>query len=369
LLRASGLNGLTDKIGGLASSGGLFVIVLLGVAAGLSTCMALVGGLVLAISARHAEQQRAATAFQRLRPHLVFNAGRVLGFGVMGAVIGVLGSAFTLSGRLVAVLMVAVSLVMGAVGLQLTQLSPRLSAGGTLTLPARLSGAIGLDRAGTGYSDRNTVLLGAGTFFLPCGFTQAVQIYAMSTGSPLRAGVVMSLFAIGTLPGLLGIGGVTSVVRGGVAIRFFRFAGVTVLAFAAFNISGALVVLAPGLGAADAAAGNTVSENVTLEGANKQVLHTTQVANGYEPASATVYAGREVRWEIDSVAVSCATSLNASDLGIAPANLQAGLNVFSFTPTGTGTIQYSCGMGMYRGSITIIKEPPAPTQSAPAPTG
>jgi uncharacterized protein len=365
-LRTSGLTGFTEQVGGLAASGGLFVIVLLGLAAGLSTCMAMVGGLVLAISARHAEQQRTATTFGRLRPHLVFNAGRVVGFGLLGALIGALGSAFTLNGRLLAIVMVAVSLIMAAVGLQLTQLSPRLSRGSTLTLPGRLSAALGLDRNRTGYSDPATALLGAGTFFLPCGFTQAVTLYALSTGSPLRAGVTMSLFALGTVPGLLSVGGLTAVVRGGFATGFFRFAGVAVLAFAALNISGALTVLAPdllpGAAPASAGAGTSLSENVTLDGA-VQVLHTTQGVGGYEPAVATVYAGREVRWEIDSVALSCATSLYAPELGLAPVTLVDGINVLSFTPTEVGTLQYSCAMGMYRGYIDVIAEPAAPNAS------
>jgi len=362
-LRASGLSGLTDQVGGLASSGGLLVIVLLGVAAGLSTCMAVVGGLVLAISARHAEQQRTATTFGRLRPHLVFNLGRVVGFGLLGALVGALGSAFTLSGGVLAVLIIAVSLIMATVGLQLTQLSPRLSRGATLTLPTRLSSSLGLDRARTSYSDPATALLGAGTFFLPCGFTQAVTIYAMSTGSPLRAGMIMSLFALGTVPGLLSIGGVTAVVRGSFANGFFRFAGVAVLTFAALNISGALNILAPELlasaTASVAGASTTLSENVTLDG-DVQVLHTTQGATGYEPAASTVYAGREVRWEIDSVALSCATSLYAPELGLAAVTLKDGINVLRFTPTQVGTLQYSCAMGMYRGSINVIAEPTTP---------
>ena len=187
----------------------------------------------------------------------------------------------------------------------------------------------------------------------------------MSTGSPVRAGVIMSLFALGTLPGLLGVGGLSATVRGAFATRFFRFAGVSVLVFAAINISGARGVLAPGLVApAAAATGATeISENVTLDG-ERQVLRTTQVADGYLPAAATVYVGREVRWEIDSVAVSCASSLFAPDLGIEPMLLQSGLNVLSFTPTATGTLRYSCGMGMYWGSITVIDEPVGADQPA-----
>jgi len=181
----------------------------------------------------------------------------------------------------------------------------------------------------------------------------------MSTGSPLRAGAIMGLFAVGTLPGILGIGGLTAAVRGAFATRFFRFAGVAVLAFAAINITGALGVLAPGLLANPFAAGaapTVASDNVTFENGT-QVLHTTQVATGYEPSSATVYVGEPVRWEIDSVAVSCAASVYAPEMGISTVVLDPGVNTLSFTPTATGTLHYSCAMGMYTGTITVIERP------------
>jgi sulfite exporter TauE/SafE len=41
---------------------------------------------------------------------------------------------------------------------------------------------------------------GALTFFVPCGFTFAMQLYAMQTGSFWMGAVVMLLFAGGTLP-------------------------------------------------------------------------------------------------------------------------------------------------------------------------
>ena len=351
--QATGATEAIGRIGGMTSSGGLVVALVLGVAAGLSTCMAIVGGLVLGISARFARAHPDLTTAQKLRPHLAFNTGRVVGFAALGAVMGGLGSAITLDARTVAVLMIVVSLVMGAVGLQLSAVSPRLS-GGTVALPARLGRMLRLDRGG--YSHRTAFLAGAGSFFLPCGFTQAVQIYALSTGSPGQAAAVMGLFALGTAPGLLGIGGLTAAVRPSAAPTFFRFAGVTVLAFAALNVHGALGVLAPGLFAPGTAGVQTsVSRNVTLDG-DVQVLRTTQVANGYEPAAATVYLGREVRWEIESTALTCAAALYAPALGI-DAALQAGVNVFTFTPQTVGTIRYSCAMGMYWGSIEVIEDP------------
>jgi sulfite exporter TauE/SafE/copper chaperone CopZ/plastocyanin len=373
-LQAAGVTTLADRAGAVAGSGGLALVVVLGLAAGLSTCMALVGGLVLAVSARFAEQHRDLTPRQRLRPQLAFNAGRLVGFAVLGAFVGLAGSAVSLNGRGLAVLMIGVSLAMGALGLRLTHLSPRLSSASTITLPAGLANRLGIGRAVAGYSDGRAALLGAGTFLLPCGFTQAVQVYAMSTGSPWRASVIMTLFALGTLPGLLGVGTVTALARGAFATSFFRFAGVAVMVFAVLNISGALSILVPGLGApafatgSQAGAGQTVgadssdpaslvSANVTL-GDGNQVLRTTQDADGYEPDTATVLAGVPIEWQIDSVAIGCASSLYAPDLGLESMVLDSGVNTLTLTLEEPGTYSYSCGMGMYKGTITAVAAPP-----------
>jgi sulfite exporter TauE/SafE len=376
-----GLGDATAALGATAMSGSLVLVVLLGVAAGLSTCMALVGGLVLAVTARHAQSEAAraddvrSSTWQRLRPHVAFNAGRVVGFGVLGALLGAIGSAVRLSGGAVALVTVVVSLAMIAVGVQLTAVSPRL-AGRTVALPEGLSRRLRLDdRADGGYRDSRTAALGAATFLLPCGFTQAVQLYAISTGDPVRAGLVMALFALGTVPGLLAIGGLTSLVpsrRPTTAPRFLRFAGVAVVAFAVLNLSGAATVLAPGVfarvgpaasavgAAGDAASGAAagaaaVSANVTLED-GVQVMRTTQVVDGYEPQVATVVAGTPVRWEIDSVAASCASALLAPDLGGGPAPvlLPPGVTTLEFTPERPGRLYYSCAMGMYTGAVDVV---------------
>jgi len=349
-----------DDLTGRASGGaaGLAVVLLLGVAAGLSTCMALVGGVVLAASASFAATHPDLSATQKLRPHLAFGIGRVVGFAVLGAAMGALGSAVTFSPRVVALLMIVVSVVMGIVGLRLTAVSPRL-AGAGLALPPGLAAALRLDQVGRTYSDRTTALLGAGSFFLPCGFTQAVQMLALSTGSPLQAGSIMAVFAVGTAPGLLGLGGLTAVVCGAASERFFRFAGVAVVAFALVNVNGAMHVLTPALFLPPGAAATELSDNVTLEG-DIQVLRTTQVADGYEPAGAVVYAGREVRWEVDSQDLTCAATIQSADLDM-DVVLQPGRNVFTFTPEEPGVLRYSCFMGMYWGSITVIEEPAAPT--------
>lgn len=338
------------------ADGGLAVAVVLGLVAGVSTCMALVGGLVLAVSARHAELHPDVGAAGRLRPHLVFNAGRVLGFAVGGAVLGLLGSAVRISAGTSALVVLVVSAAMVAVGLQLTGVSPRL-AGWAVTLPPGLARRLGLDGAAGGrYGHTRTAALGATSFLLPCGFTQVVQLYAVSTGSPARAGLVMALFAVGTAPGLLGAGGLAAAARGRTAPRLLRVVGVAVLAFAAVNAAGAVTVLAPGLGVTASASTGAPGPAVTaVREGDVQVLRTVQVADGYEPARATVLAGVPVRWEIDSVAPSCASALHAPAMGLGTVLLDSGVNTLTFTPGTAGLLPYSCAMGMYTGVIEVVE--------------
>jgi sulfite exporter TauE/SafE/copper chaperone CopZ len=218
------------------------VALTIGLTAGFSTCMALIGGLVLGLSSRYAEKHPTATPMQKFRPHLFFNLGRITSFIILGGVIGALGAAFQLKGSLLGLLTIGVGLVMLMLGLQLTEVFPRLK--GSLSLPSRVGKLIGIKKhEGREYSHKDSFMLGAATFFLPCGFTQAMQLFAVSTGSWTSGALIMGLFAVGTAPGLLSIGGLTSVVKGVFAQRFFRVVGVVVVAMALINFTNGITLL------------------------------------------------------------------------------------------------------------------------------
>ncbi|HEX5826299.1 MAG TPA: sulfite exporter TauE/SafE family protein, partial [Candidatus Limnocylindrales bacterium] len=210
----TGLDDLAAGAGDLAS-GGLVVALLLGLAAGVSTCMALVGGLVLGLSASFSASRPAGTsAAAALRPGVVFVFGRIAGYTVFGAALGAIGASVAMPPQLTAVLMIVVAVVMTILGARLTGISPRV-AGWSPTLPMGLGARLGLtggDGAPTAYSDTRAATLGALSFFLPCGFTQAIQVFALSTGSPIFGAALLATFAIGTAPGLLGVAGLPMIV-------------------------------------------------------------------------------------------------------------------------------------------------------------
>lgn len=346
-------------LGGLAGStdrGGVAVALLVGLAAGFSTCMALVGGLVMALTASYGlrHPDRVATWQGRVRPQVAFNGGRILGFALGGAVLGTLGSAFEIPTTVLAVLVLAAAVVMTILGIRLTGLSPRIAAW-TPMLPGRW-GRGAADGGVGAYSDWRAAAAGAATFVLPCGFTQAMQIYAVSTGSPAQAAAVMAAFAVGTAPGLLGLGiatGAASARGGAVALRFV---GVVVLVFALINVGGSLRTLGVELPRLGGSTPTAVSANVSLAGGT-QTVTMTQLADAYSPADTVVYAGIPIRWVIESEApYTCAAFLRVPDLGVR-ADLTLGTNTVDLPALDEGTTPFSCSMGMYNGTFTAISPP------------
>jgi sulfite exporter TauE/SafE/copper chaperone CopZ len=358
------------EIGGRTGSNynSLPVVFLIGLTAGVSTCMAIVGGLVLGASARFAEKHPMATTLQKFKPHLFFNLGRIASYTILGGAIGYLGSFLQLSTSFLGILTIAVGLVMLLLGVQLTEIVPGLNRF-KITMPKQIAGHLGIQQKSTKeYSHTNSVVMGALTFFLPCGFTQAMQLYAISSGSPLVGALTMGTFAIGTAPGLLGLGGLTSVVKGAFARHFFRLSGIVVVLLAVFNISNGFNLTGfnpdvfQSFTSSSAVNAQEKDPNVEIKD-GVQIVKMTQSSNGYTPNNFTIQKGIPVKWIIDSQdSNNCASALVAPKIGVRKGLVQ-GKNVITFTPKQTGTISFSCIMGMYAGAFNVVEATDTPVVS------
>ena len=353
-LAARGLGLFT--IGVPTESTGLLVVLVVGLVAGISTCMALVGGLVLGLSARHAELHPEISTKEKFVPHIYFNLGRILGFGLLGGVIGLLGSVARPSTGTLGFMTVGIGGVMIFLGLKLVEIFPALK-DKSLSLPKSVARFFGLNKEQKEYSHQGSFITGALTFFLPCGFTQAMQLYAVSSGSFSRGAMIMALFALGTAPGLLGIGGLASIFKGQKAKVFFASTGLAVILLGWFNIANGSQLLWQGK------AGSVVP--VAVNSAGAQEVRMTQGSAGYSPNEFTIVKNKPVKWIINSTnQFSCASSIVVPKYGISQ-YLKKGENIIEFTPTETGQIQFSCSMGMYRGVFNVVDSPGAALNAAP----
>jgi sulfite exporter TauE/SafE/copper chaperone CopZ len=204
----------------------------IGLIASVSTCLAVVGGLVLSVSAH------AASRGDAWKPQLLFHVGRLLSFFVLGGIIGLLGSAFQLgiTGNLILSLVVAcVMLILGVNLLNVFHVTKKLQ----IVMPKIFSELVLKLQKSTHWV--TPFLVGIATFFLPCGFTQSMQVYSLTTGNFLTGGLTMVSFALGTLPVLALLSfGAFSIAHKSWKGTFFKAAGIVVIALAVFNMLNAL---------------------------------------------------------------------------------------------------------------------------------
>lgn len=230
LLQKSGIINLIG--GGNVTYGTAFFI---GVVASLSSCMAVVGGLVLSMSATFAKEG------DKVKPQILFHLSRLITFFVLGGAIGALGSAFTLNTTSTFILYFITAMVMIILGINLLDIF-HFTKRFQIKMPKFFL------KHALGFTEFNhtliPVLVGIATFFLPCGFTQSMQIFTLSAGNFIKGGLTMFVFALGTFPvlALLSFSSF-SIQKNSKAGIFFKTAGLIVILFGLFNLINSLVII------------------------------------------------------------------------------------------------------------------------------
>ena len=347
LLQTFDLVSLAPSTSGVLSLGGIFVI---GLVAGTSSCLAVTGGLLVALAAKHNEMRGAETSWQKFKPLMHFNIGRLLSYFVLGGLVGVLGQSITLSTRMTGYMNIIVAFIMLYLALSILEIIPKGSF--PIRPPKKLSRWI----AGLSESDHPAapLALGAFTFFLPCGFTQSLQLAALASGSFLTGALTMFTFALGTLPSLLGISAISSTATGAFSRVFLRFSGALVLLLALFNLNSGFALTGIDLSRVFATGNENQAATAPSVRNGVQEVSMAVTRYGYEPSNLTIKAGVPVRWKIDgSGAAGCTSIMTIPTLNITQA-LRSGENIIEFTAPNKGRLAFSCSMGMVRGSFNVI---------------
>jgi sulfite exporter TauE/SafE/copper chaperone CopZ len=226
ILQKSGI--LNLGIGGKTTPVTSFIV---GLIASVSSCLAIVGGLVLSLSAKISEDNISDT-----RTFILFHTGRLVSFALLGGVLGLIGNAIGISFTFSAILGIVASLVMLLLGLNLVGVFKKSK----VTLP---SGVFNFFRK-VEHKTLTPLIIGFATFFLPCGFTQTMQVAAISSGSFMSGLLIMFVFALGTLPMLSILSfGSASFAHGKQAPLFFKSAGVVVVGLGIFALLAGLAGL------------------------------------------------------------------------------------------------------------------------------
>jgi len=204
---------------------------LVGIVASFSSCLAVVGGIVLALSSQFGELKE----WKQIQ--WSFHLGRLAGYALLGAMVGLLGQAFHLSTMASSILNFFAGLLMVVIGLQLLNFVPAFQGGWGRILNKVRS------------QDTNRPILVAGgfgvlTFFLPCGFTQSMQLVALSSGSAVMGALIMFSFAIGTFPMLYFLTNASTKIKNRRELSLiYKTIGVVVILLGLLNLQNSLQVL------------------------------------------------------------------------------------------------------------------------------
>ncbi|MDR1572510.1 MAG: sulfite exporter TauE/SafE family protein [Clostridiales Family XIII bacterium] len=314
-------------------------------------CMAMCGGINLSQCLPQANGQGGSRA-AAFRPSALYNLGRVASYTAVGGIVGALGSVLMLSGSFRGTIQLVAGVFMVLMGINMLGIFPwlrRLTPGMPRVFARRIDE--GKSRS------KSPLIVGLLNGLMPCGPLQAMQLYALSTGSPASGALSMLLFSLGTVPLMFGLGALSSVLSRRFTRRVMTVGAtlVVVLGLSMFSqgwsLSGLSLDFLPGA----AATGAAEVQAPPIEDGYQIVGSTLQP--GRYPAI-TVQAGIPVKWTIEAPQGSingCNNRIFIPAFGVEH-SFATGANLIEFTPTETGRFPYSCWMGMIRSSITVIGE-------------
>lgn len=341
------------------TSSALPAFLVLGLVAGMSSCAALVGGLLLSMIKQWNELYiDADSKVEKSKPHIMFHVGRLISFTLFGGLLGLLGEVISLNNvTFFAVLTILISVVMLLLALQM--LGVERAQRFKFTAPKSLTRFAANEENFQG--KYMPFAIGALTFILPCGFTLIAQTIALTSGSFLHGAMIMLFFALGTLPTLLVISysGLAFNSKPHLTAKFNLIAGLIIVFFVIYNINGQMNVLGwPSLSDISFGGGETLQEGFAPINANGEYqMDVTAIGFEYQPTTPMkIEAGKPAILVVDNKGIQgCGSFMAANELIDNFVSLRPGINSVDLGNPAKGTYKLTCSMGMVRPvTITVI---------------
>ncbi len=334
----------------------LWLAFITGLTTGGISCLAVQGGLLTSSITSQTEKKESAQGNWKFIA--MFLTAKLVGYTILGVLLGSLGSFIVLSLHAQAYLQVAVGLFLLATAGRLLNLHPIFRY--FVIQPPKF-----IYKLARSESKKKEffapALLGFLTVLMPCGVTQATMAVALATGNPILGGAIMFAFTLGTSPVFfaLGIGALELMKKK----AFSYVAAGVVSVFGIMSINGALgllgsphtlqnyykVIISPDINASEKGKIAGVNSEGTQE-VTVKVLDTRYVSD-----TNTITAGVPVKLKlVTDKTYGCSRAFTIPSLNISKILPETGETIIEFTPIKKGRLAYACSMGMYTGSFTVI---------------
>ena len=274
------------------------------------------------------------TKKRSIKKSLLYNFGRVLSYTLIGGIVGLVGSILSINNTISGIIILISSLFM---------LYMALSMMGILHIK-------GFDIMNIKIKSNNTFIIGLLNGLMPCGPLQAMQIYALGTGSFIKGALSMFLFSLGTVPLMLMVGIVFNLVKGKRKILLNKIAVTLILVLSLTMVNRGLLTLNVDL--------FKVNDNNNYVGANiegnYQVIEMELTYDNYQDIVVKKDVPVKMIIHVDKKYLTgCNNELIINEFNISK-KLEVGDNIIEFTPDKTGIFTYTCWMSMIKNNIKVI---------------
>ncbi len=307
-------------------------------------CVAMCGGINLSQCISY--QENGGGTGGKLRPSLMYNAGRVISYTIVGGIVGGIGSVVSFSGMAKGIVAVLAGVFMIVMGLNMLNVFPWLRRF-NVSMPKSIG-----KKLYSGDGRKGPFYVGLLNGLMPCGPLQSMQLYALGTGSIAAGAASMFFFSLGTVPLMFGLGAVSTMLSKKFTGKLMKVSAILVVVLGVLMISRGMSLS----GLNTAFASTPKNSNVAAVSQDVQTVEIQLGSSSYAPI--TVQKGIPVRFIINAEQQNingCNGTVIIPKYGIEK-ELKAGQNVIEFTPEETGKVPYSCWMGMIRSTINVVDD-------------
>jgi len=306
-------------------------------------CIAMCGGINLSQCVGYASAGD--DKMSKLKPSFLYNAGRVVSYTIIGGIVGAIGSVVSFSGMAKGLVAVLAGLFMIIMGLNMLNVFPWLR-----RFNIRMPKAIG-QKIYNGKTNRGPFVVGLLNGLMPCGPLQSMQLYALGTGSMVAGAASMFFFSLGTVPLMFGLGAVSTILSKKFTSNLMKFSAVLVIILGVGMVSRGM-----SLSGINTVVASTQEGNIAKIEGSIQTVSIDMSSGRYEPI--VVQKGIPVKFIINAKQEDlngCNNPVTIPKYNIQK-KLVPGENIIEFLPEETGTIPYSCWMGMIRSNIKVVDD-------------
>ena len=186
-------------------------------------CVSMCGAINIAAS-----KDNNNTTVKKFKKPLLYNLGRLVSYTVMGGIIGGIGSIFSINYYIQSIIILIAAICMIYMSLSML---------GIITISNKISSCKIFRKVKT----TNSFVIGLLNGLMPCGPLQAMQVYALSTGSIFYGALSMFLFCLGTIPLMLFFGSFINLAKGKTRVVTNKIASVLILILSLAMLNRALV--------------------------------------------------------------------------------------------------------------------------------